>query len=174
MRRFLVIEARRLLPLLFLLVLLVSLSIYDNFFRLEQPVLRPDDEETANVLTFITAGRGELAVEASFQVIHTQAQWAELQQSRSHLPHYTFNEAYEMAVSAVNSEIRSLKIFPQADGTVQVQVRVENRPRSYHVITVERERLGNGSRWIFLDSEDRILDEVVLPPAETQVSSISG
>ena len=40
MHRFFVIEAKRLLPLLFLLVLLVSLSIYDNFFR-EFPVVAP-------------------------------------------------------------------------------------------------------------------------------------
>ncbi len=77
-----------------------------------------------------------------------------------------------MAVSAVNSEIRNIKIFPQTDGTVQVQVRVEQRPRSYHVVTVERERLGEGSRWLFLDPEDRVLEEVVLPPA-TEAEELS-
>ncbi len=175
MRRFLVIEARRLLPLMFLLVLLVSLSIYDNFFRIGQPVLQPGDEETANVLTFITAGRGELAAEAFFEVIQTGAQWVELMEGCSYLPHYTFNEAYEMAVSAVNSEIKNISIFPQTDGMVQVQVRVEHRPRSYHIVTVERERLGEGSRWLFLDSEDRVLDEVILLPApETEEPSETG
>lgn len=175
MRRFLVVEARRLLPLLFLLVLLVSLSIYDNFFRIEQPVLQPGEEETANVLTFITAGRGELDATAFFEVIQTGAEWVELTENCSYLPHYTFNEAYEMAVSAVNSEIKNIKIFPQTDGTVQVQVLVEHRPRSYHVVTVEREYLGEGSCWLFLDSEDRVLEEVVLRPTpEIEENSVTG
>lgn len=166
MHRFFVIEARRLLPLLFLLVLLVSLSIYDNFFR-GQPVIAPEDE-TENVLTFVTAGRGEISAPASFQVIDTMAQWVALENEHAGLPDYPFNDLYEFAVSAVNGEIRSIQVFPQDDGLVQVQVRVTSQPRSYHVVTVEREKVGELSRWIFLDETDNILQEVVLPAEGTE------
>ena len=89
MHRFLVIEARRLLPLLFLLVLLVSLSIYDNFFR-EFPVVAPD-KELKNTVAFVTADRGELSAPVSFEVIASMEAWARLQQENSALPDYPFN-----------------------------------------------------------------------------------
>jgi hypothetical protein len=166
MHRFFVIEARRLLPLLFLLVLLVSLSIYDNFFR-EHPVLAPE-EELKNVVTFISAVRGELSAPPSFEVIETREQWAVLQQEQQGLPDYPFNALYEFAVSAVNSEIKSIQVFPQEDGFSQVQVRVTAKPRFYHVVTVERDKVGVNTRWLFLDEADRILHEVVLPPPEPE------
>jgi hypothetical protein len=161
MHRFFVIEARRLLPLLFLLVLLVSLSIYDNFFR-EHPVLAPD-EEPRNAVTFVSAIRGELSAPPSFQVIETMEQWADLQQEQQVLPDYPFNALYEFAVSAANGEIKSIQVFPQEDGFNQVQVRVATKPRSYHVVTLERDKVGVKTRWLFLDEADRILYEVVLP-----------
>ena len=139
MHRFFVIEARRLLPLLFLLVLLVSLSIYDNFFRsVEQQVSVPE-EEVKNVLTFITADRGELESSAQFMVIETAEQWAALQEEHGGMPAYPFNETYEMAVRSVNGEVKSIQIS-QEDGSVQVQVRVNLEPNVYHVVTVERIR----------------------------------
>ncbi|MEW5785932.1 MAG: hypothetical protein AB1767_12810 [Bacillota bacterium] len=166
MHRFFVIEARRLLPLLFLLVLLVSLSIYDNFFRnAEQQVIVPD-EEVKNVLTFVTADRGEMESNAEFRVVETAAQWVELQEEHTGMPDYPFNEVYEMAVRAVNGEIRNIQVFPQEDGSVQVQVRVNVQPNYYHVVTVERDKVAAVSRWLFLDQEDRILQEVVLTPAD--------
>ncbi len=162
MHRFLVIEARRLLPLLFLLVLLVSLSIYDNFFRsVEQPVTVPEDE-VDHFLTFITADRGELDTPASFRVIQTMEEWAQLKEEYAGLPDYPFNDLFEYAVSVMYGEIRDIQLFPQEDGAMQVQVRVVKEPRSYHVVTVEREKVGELSRWLFLDEEDRILEEVVI------------
>ena len=164
MHRFFVIEARRLLPLLFLLVLLVSLSIYDNFFR-GHPVIAPEDE-AKNLLTFITADRGEISAPASFLVIDTLERWTRLQEEHAGLPDYPFNANYEFAVSAVNGEIRSIQVFPQEDGFTQVQVRVSPQPQSYHVITVERDKVGERSRWLFLGEADEILQEVIIPHGE--------
>ena len=65
--------------MLFLLALLVSLSIYDNFFKADRAVITPVDEPD-NALTFITAGSGEIPVETTFQVIETLEQWENLQQ----------------------------------------------------------------------------------------------
>jgi hypothetical protein len=160
MHRFFVIEARRLLPLLFLLVLLVSLSIYDNFFR-EHPVLAPEDD-MKNAVAFINAARGEIDAPPAFAVIDSMERWADLRQEYQALPDYPFNAVYEYAVSAVNGEIKSIQVFTQEDGTSQVQVRVNPQPRAFHVVTVERDHVGLNTRWLFLDGLDRILHEVVI------------
>lgn len=164
MNRFFVIEARRLLPLLFLLVLLVSLSIYDNFIK-DQPVVAPDNG-IENTLAFITYDRGDIAAPAAaFQVVASTEEWSRLKEEHGDLPDYPFNAAYEFALSATHGEIRRIQLFPQEDGLVQVQVSVAHAPNLYHVVTVEREQVGERSRWIFLDEDDRILQEVVLPQA---------
>lgn len=163
MHRFLVIEARRLLPLLFLLVLLVSLSIYDNFFRTtDQPVTGYETGED-NLLTFITADLGEIEAPAAFQVVSSSEQWTQLHDDYAGLPDYPFNDAYELALSAVNGEIKHINLFPQEDGIMQAQVKVSAQPGIYHVVTVDRERVGEQSRWLFLDEEDRVLKELVVP-----------
>ncbi|HHX88008.1 MAG TPA: hypothetical protein GX693_07525 [Firmicutes bacterium] len=162
MHRFLVIESRRLLPLLFLLVLLVSLSIYDNFFKADRAVITPV-EDLENALTFVTAGKGEVAAETSFQVIETLEQWQDLQEQYSVLPDYPFNVNYEFAVSAVHGEIKNIRIFPQEEGLVQVRVQVSPLPQSYHVVTVERDKVGAKSVWQFVDLQDQVLSELTIP-----------
>lgn len=165
MHRFLVIEAKRLLPLLFLLVLLVSLSIYDNFFRLDRPVIGPEEEATDYSLTFITAGQGLMEGVVSFQIIETQEQWLTLREEHPFLPDYPFNADYELAVSAINGEIESINLFPRADGQSQVQLKVSKLPGSFHVVTVEKAHLGSQSQWLFLDPDGNLLQELTLGEA---------
>ncbi len=165
MRRFFVIEAKRLLPLLFLLVLLVSLSIYDNFFR-EFPVVAPENDP--NMVTFVTAGQGEISAPASFEVIASAEAWARFEQEHTSLPGYPFNPAYEYAISAVNGEIKSVQVYPQEDGVVQVQVKVSGQPSSYHLVTVEREKVGEQTHWLFLDDKDQIVHELLLTDEESE------
>ncbi len=172
MHRFFVIEAKRLLPLLFLLVLLVSLSIYDNFFR-EFPVVAPE-EDLKNMVAFITADQGELSAPTSFEVIASAEAWAAFEQEHASLPDYPFNPAYEYAVSAVNGEIKSVQVFPQEDGVIQVQVKVSEQPYGYHLVTVEREKVGEQTCWLFLDDEDRIVHEVLLPGDEAAATKDEG
>ncbi len=162
MHRFFVIESRRLLPLLFLLVLLVSLSIYDNFFKADRAVITPVDEPD-NALTFITAGSGEIPVETTFQVIETLEQWENLQQQHFVLPDYPFNADYELAVSMVNGEIKNIVIFPQSEGPAQSQVQVSPQLQAYHVVTVEKEKVGASSVWQFVDQDNLVLAELTVP-----------
>ncbi len=161
MHRFFVIEARRLLPLLFLLVLLVTLSIYDNFFR-EIPAVGPEDG-SKNAITFVTADRGDLGAPTSFEVIDSTESWTRLRQENSALPDYPFNPAFEYAVSATNGEIKSVQVYPQEEGVVQVQIRVIEQPHSYHLVTVEREKVGEQPRWLFLDEKEQIMQEIYSP-----------
>lgn len=71
--RFLIVEARRLLPLLFLLLLLVGLSVYDNFFRFEAADhLR---ERAEGEVIFTTADHGAIDLPLSFLLVYEQDDW---------------------------------------------------------------------------------------------------
>ncbi|NMA91862.1 MAG: hypothetical protein GX973_01920 [Firmicutes bacterium] len=162
MHRFFVIESRRLLPLLFLLVLLVSLSVYDNFFKADRAVTTPV-EELENILTFVTAGRGEMVPETSFQVIDSQEEWQNLREEYPAFPDYPFNADYELLVSSLHGEIRNIGIFPQEEGPAQLRVQVSLQPQAYHLVTVDKEKVGAHSVWQFVDTGDQVLSEIALP-----------
>jgi hypothetical protein len=158
--RFFVVEARRLIPLLFLLVLLVGLTVYDNFFRVEPTAALPEGE--TNKLTFTTMDWGNLSSPTSFVLVADHDEWLRVSQDLGMtLPDYPFNAAEEIAVFAVNSEIQSMDVFPSF-GEMEVRVLVEPKENFFHVITVGRPAVDHeGAVWKFVDSEDRVLSRIV-------------
>lgn len=156
MNKFLVVEAKRLLPLVFLLVLLVSLSVYDNFFRLEPVDTKPVVKED---FVFLTTTRGELTSPTSFHLIYSQNDWNDLKENPLiELPDYPFNDAYEVALCSVNSEIKDVVIQPEEEGLQRIEVHVELRPNYYHIVMVNRDKLESEEvLWTFLDHEGKVL-----------------
>ncbi len=157
MNRFFVFEARRILPLFFLLFLLVGLSVYDNFFRLQPVDTAPVPAEK---YTYLTTGRGELQAPTSFHLVVDQDGWEEVKANPLlQLPDYPFNHYYEVALCAINSEIKDMAIH--ADNkteTTRVEVYVGERPNYYHVVMVNRDQLEYGAvQWVFLDREGSVL-----------------
>ncbi len=73
-KKLFVVEARRVLPLLFLLVLLISLSVYDSF-RVS-PTVKPEDVAAKGQVNFTTADKGEMKENPSFRIAPCQASWA--------------------------------------------------------------------------------------------------
>ena len=67
-----------------------------------------------------------------------------------------------------------MQVFPQEDGLIQVQVKVAEQPNSYHLVTVEREKIGEQARWLFLDENDRILHEILMPGEEGEAQDNAG
>ncbi len=159
MNKFLVVEARRLLPLAFLLALLVSLSVYDNFFRLE-PVDTPPPPAEEDFL-YVTATRGELDAAFSFHLAHDQRQWEELQQNPDmELPDYPFNPSYEIALCTVNSQVEGVKVQPKNQELTRLLVDVEPSPQYYHLVMVNRDRLETPElEWVFLGEEGKVIHE---------------
>lgn len=155
-----IIEARRLIPILFLLVLLLSLTVYDNFFRAEPTAGLPERAEKG--ITFTTTDLGPLTSPTSFTLVADYEQWARVSQDLGlALPDYPFNAAEELAVFAINSEIQQMEVLPRF-GEVEVRVLVEPKDNFYHVITVDRSAVDHeGAVWKFVDNQDRVLSRII-------------
>ncbi len=157
--RFFVVEARRLIPLVFLLVLLLGLTVYENFFRVE-PAVTPVQQEEEGVM-FTTTDFGTLAEPTNFTLVGDYDEWARASQELGvELPDYPFNAAEEVAVFAVNSEIQDMEVVPVMD-EVEVRVLVEPREEFYHVVTVDRDEVEHEETvWKFMDEEGNLLSRI--------------
>ncbi|NMB40992.1 MAG: hypothetical protein GX996_03555 [Firmicutes bacterium] len=158
--RFLVVEARRFIPLLFLLVLLIGLTVYDNFFRVEPTAVLPETDE--NSIAFTTTDLGELTSPTSFNLVADHEEWVTVSQELGlSLPDYPFNAEEELAVFAVNSEIQNMEILPRF-GEIEIRVLVEPKDNYFHVVTVDRRSVElEDVVWKFVDDEDRVLSRIV-------------
>ena len=159
-RNFFVIEARRLIPLLFLLLLLIGLTVYDNFFRVEQTV-GPSETVHEHSLTFTTTDWGVLTSPASFTLVADYDEWTRVAQELGlALPDYPFNAAEEVALFAVNSEIQSMELLPVL-GELQIRVLVEPKENYFHVVTVDRQSVDlEGAVWKFVDNHQQVLSRI--------------
>lgn len=160
-RNFFVIEARRLIPLLFLLLLLVGLTVYDNFFRVE--TVGPSENVQEQDLTFTTTDWGVLTSPLSFNLVSDYEEWARVSQELGlSLPDYPFNAAEEIALFAVNSEVKGMELLPVL-GEMQIRVLVEPKENYYHVVTVDRQSVDyEGAVWKFVDNNQQVLSRVTL------------
>lgn len=158
--KFFVVEARRLIPLLFLLVLLIGLTVYDNFFRTEPTAGLP--EGGVESLVFTTTDQGALTAPTSFSLVADHEEWTRVSQDMGlALPDYPFNAAAEVAVFAVNSEIHNMNVIPRF-GEMEIRVLVEPKDNFFHVITVDRQAVDlDNAVWQFVDHEDRVLSRIV-------------
>jgi len=159
-KKLLVVEARRLLPLLFLLVLLVSLSVYDSFRA--SPTVNPEDVAAKNQVTFTTADKGERKENPAFRVAADQAGWAAVVEEWSIvLPQYPFQPQHEVALFAIHAEVESLKSLPKAAGSLDVEVRVNPKRDFFHVVTVPAGDVtlqGGEVTWTFVDRRGNVLE----------------
>jgi hypothetical protein len=160
-RNFFVIEARRLIPLLFLLLLLIGLTVYDNFFRVE--TVGPADTFNEQDLAFTTTDWGVLTSPVSFNLVSDYDEWARVSQELGLvLPDYPFNAADEVALFAVNSEIQGMELLPVL-GEMQIRVLVEPKENYYHVVTVDRQTVDyEGAVWKFVDNNQQVLSRITL------------
>lgn len=158
--KFFVIEARRLIPLLFLLVLLLGLTVYENFFRVEQAVTPVQQEEEEGV-EFSTTDFGTLSEPTNFTLVGDYDEWARTSQKMGiDLPDYPFNAAEEVAVFSVNSEIQNMEVIPVLE-EVEVRVQVDPKENFYHVVTVDRDEVDvEGAVWKFIDEEGSLLSRI--------------
>lgn len=160
--KFFVVEVRRLIPLLFLLVLLLSLTVYDNFFRVDQAVVAPPEDEHAGIM-FTTTESGIISAPVSFTLVADYEEWSRVSQEMGlTLPDYPFNAEQEIAVFARNGEIKHMDVLPALGDGVDVRVEVEPKENYFHVITVDRRDVEHdGAVWNFVDNENRLLNRIV-------------
>jgi len=171
-KKLLVVEARRLLPLLFLLVLLVSLSVYDSFRA--SPTVKPEDAAAKGQVSFTTADRGEMKENPSFRVAADQAGWAAVVEEWSIvLPQYPFQPQHEVALFAIHAEVESLKSLAKAAGALEVEVRVNPKRDYFHVVTVPASEVtlqGGEVTWTFVDRRGNILERFTVGGAKETIA----
>jgi hypothetical protein len=167
-KKLFVVEARRLLPLLFLLVLLVSLSLYDSFRA--SPAVNPGSAAGANDVTFTTADKGERKEAPTFRLAVDEEDWADVVSEWSiTVPEYPFQPQHQVALFALHAEVQNVKTVPNADGGLNVEVRVNQKRDYFQVVTLPAVdvTLDDGEvTWTFADRRGNILEQFTVGESE--------
>lgn len=160
-KKLFVVEARRLLPLLFLLVLLVSLSVYDSFRA--SPTVKPEQTSAKSEITFTTADKGQRKEQPTFRLAVDEDEWAAVVEDWSlALPQYPFQPQHEVALFALHAEVQNVKSIPKADGDLDVEVRINPKRDFFQVVTVPAADVtldGGEVTWTFVDKKGKILEQ---------------
>ena len=167
-----VVEARRLLPLLFLLVLLVSLSVYDSFRA--SPTVAPEEAAKTSEVSFTTADKGERKDTPTFRLAVDGESWAQIAEDWSvNLPNYPFQPQHEVALFALHAEVQDVKLQNVDEGQLTVQVRVNPKRDHYQVITLPAAQvmLEEGIvTWNFVDKKGNALDQIIIENTQATIA----
>lgn len=159
-RKLFVVEARRLLPLLFLLVLLVSLSVYDTFRT--SPTVVPK-EAAAGEIKVTTADKGERKERPTFRLVLDEEGWAEIAQEWAiALPQYPFQPQHEVALFVLHGEVQKVETKAQSETELEVKVRVGAKRDQYHVVMLPAKDVvleAGQTIWTFVDKKGTIIDQ---------------
>lgn len=160
-----VVDARRLLPLLFLLVLLVSLSVYDTFRA--SPTAGPGEAARATEVKLTTVDKGETQERPTFRLAFDREGWAEIAEEWGIvLPGYPFQPNHEVALFAMHGEIQSVQYQAAGDNELEVKVRVNPKRDRYHVLVLpvsDVSLAGGETVWTFLDKKNNVLEQFTAP-----------
>ena len=153
-----VVEARRLFPLLFLLLLLVGLSIYDNFRQTATPVFEPAQDE----ITFKVIDQGKVEDRFQARILYEKDDFLRVADEFSlELPDYPFQPAQEVAVFVLNGKLKKAQLVPLKEGN-QVRVTIDQARNSYDLITLDRAALEEAGEWywVFADRKGNVLSQM--------------
>ncbi|HHU29830.1 MAG: hypothetical protein QM368_02270 [Bacillota bacterium] len=172
--RMFVVEARRLLPLLFLLVLLVSLSVYDSF-RVS-PAIAPEEAARKKEVSFTTADQGERKDTPTFRLAADGEEWAKIAEEWSlSLPDYPYQPQHEIAVFVLHADVNDIYTVPKGDGRLEVIVQATPKRDRYQVITLPATDvvLEEGTvTWKLVDRKQNVLDQIVREKTQETISEV--
>ena len=168
-----VVEARRVLPLLFLLVLLVSLSVYDSFRA--SPTVAPDEAAKPNAVSFTTADKGERKDVPTFRLAVDGEGWADVAEEWAvALPQYPFQPQHEVALFALHAEVQDVKTVTVKDGEFEVQVTVNPKRDYYQVVTLPAAKvvMATGkTTWKFVDKKGNVINQIVVENTKATIGT---
>ncbi len=160
MGRVFVVEARRLFPLLFLLLLLVGLSVYDNFrHQPASPVFEAAEEDE---LTFNVIDRGKMEDRFQARVLYEKDDFLRVAQEFGlELPEYPFQPTREVAVFVINGTLKKAQLVPMREGN-QLRITVDKTSSTYDLITLDRDALEAAGEWywVFADGRGNVLSQL--------------
>lgn len=158
-----VLNGRRLVPLGFLLLLLVFLSVYDNF-RVDRAVGVMEEVKVENQISYYTTDQGKKKVEPRLRLALNQEEWKEIARSYNlELPEYPFNPHGEAGVFIANGKIKYVQALPWNEDQVEVRVTVEVKDNYYHLALVEKRDFyqeGKQHLWVLMDTRGKVYEEV--------------
>lgn len=170
--RMFVVEARRILPLLFLLVLLVSLSVYDSYRT--SPTIAPEGTGKGNEVSFTTADKGEREDLPTFRLAVDAKGWAEVAEEwEVTLPEYPFQPQHEVALFALHAEVKNVQTKSVSENELEVQILVNPKRDYYQVVTLPATdvTLASGSAtWKFVDKKGNVLKEIVVENTQQTIA----
>lgn len=150
------------IPILFLLVLLISLSIYDNFMM--EPAEVMEEVRIESQVDFSTSDQGRKEVIPTLKLALEQEDWAEI--AREHeleLPEYPFNPHGEVGIFVLNGKVKYVQSLPGPENSVEVRVAVDVKDNYYHMGTLEKKDFwekGQELRWILMDHRGEVFQEM--------------
>lgn len=161
-KKMVVVEVRRLLPLLFLLVLLVSLSIYDTFRA--SPAVKLREITAGNEVRFTVADKGERKERPIFRLVTDQSSWEETAGAWGiALPQYPFQPKHEAALFILHAEVQNVQVAATGEQDLEVRVKVDPRRDHFQVVTMPLKDvlLEKGQTlWTFTDRRGAVLEQI--------------
>ncbi len=154
-----VVEARRLFPLLFLLLLLISLSIYDNFRHQAEPVF---DEIGQEGVMFEVIDRGKVEDRVQVRVLYDKEDFDRVANEFAiELPEYPFQPAQEVGVFVLNGKFKEAQVV-STNEVSQVRVTVDKTKNSYDLVSLNRAALeAEGEyHWVFADKNGDVFTQM--------------
>ncbi|HZK24177.1 MAG TPA: hypothetical protein VFC74_02180 [Oscillospiraceae bacterium] len=167
-----VVEARRMLPLLFLLVLLVSLSVYDSFRA--SPTAAPEGVAKENEVSFITADKGEREDNPTFRLAVDEEGWTEVAEEWAvTLPEYPFQPQHEVALFALHAEVQNVQTSKVGENELVVEVRVNPKRDYYQVVTLPAADVmleAGKVTWKFVNKKGSEIEQLVVEATQQTIA----
>ena len=134
MTRLVVVEARRLLPIIVLFVMLVAVSVFDGFSANSAPVTTQP-----NTVPYQTISQGAQSGQVQLQVITDLDMWVAMHNALgAKLSDHEFKPETEIAILLLNCQLRSTA---EADGIVQLSVTA--RKATYQLVLFSKSHLAS-------------------------------
>lgn len=181
MSRLLIIEKRRIIPLILLIVLMGGLTFYDNLRDGTGEITPVKDEKARETKTvkeqfekevfiedeskvdFVTADTGFRLSPKNFEIATDLEEWVDIIEANNlNLPDYPYNEYTEVGLFGFNSEIKDIEVLDGDNERLQVNVLIRQKADHYHIVTLPRQKLAREKvqNWRFLNEEGEALYQV--------------
>ena len=158
MSRVIVFEGKRLIPLLILLVLLVTVSVYDSLFSTAQPVSLPGDN-----VHYVSLEQGKLYPQKQLVIIDNVESWVAFLQTNSIThPDYSFDPNNQVAVITMNFQIQNILTSQDDLGRKVFNVICNDKNAYYKIYILPKDQHvdAENAMWNFYDEKGSKLNRI--------------
>ncbi|QNO13565.1 hypothetical protein HYG86_01675 [Alkalicella caledoniensis] len=158
MSKVMVFEGKRLIPLFILLVLLVTVSVYDSLFSTAEPVSIPGDN-----VHYVSVEQGKLYPQKQLVIIDNTESWvAFLQNNSISHPDYSFDPNNQVAVITMNFQIQNILTSNDDLGRKVLNVICSEKNAYYKIYILPKDQHvdSKDANWVFYDEKGNRLDQI--------------